>query len=306
MPHPKRPISLAPLSAWECYEACVQSPRHVVSLLRAVYRAASGTSPRVLHEDFCGTAAVSRRFVEDGARAGEAWHALATDLDEQALAQGERLLDATTPGVVLCKHDCLRGEVASLTQSVGTSSATPSDLAHGADIIWVGNFSICYAHTRAELVRYLAHCLARLRAGNQGFGGGFLAVDIYGGKNAYTLGSLERTHTARTGEQVRYLWQHEAADPRTGMVRNSISMRLLVDGEVVCEYPRAFVYDWRLWSLAELREAMHEVGFESVELHKEVALAPDEVPQPLRSASELPEDYAVVLVARGERNPHTS
>ncbi len=292
----KRPLQLAPLSAWECYEACVQSPRHVVSLLRALYREATGTTPRVLHEDFCGTAAVSRRFVEDGARAGEAWQALATDLDPVALHQARLLLDPTCPGVELVQQDCLNPAVQVPAVQVPVGQV-PTPLAHAADIIWVGNFSICYAHTRAQLVRYLAHCRERLARGNAGFGGGYLAVDIYGGKNAYTLGNLERTHTAKTGEQIRYLWQHEAADPRTAMVRNSISMRLLVDGEVIAEYPRAFVYDWRLWSLAELREAMLEVGFGSVQLYKEVAIAPEETPTPVRDASDLPEDYAVVLVA---------
>lgn len=288
MPRSAKPLQLATLSAWECYEACVQSPRHVVSLLRAIYRECTGTSPLVLHEDFCGTAAVSRRFVEDGARAGEKWQALATDLDDTALSEALRLTDATIPGVAIVKHDCLSG----------VHAAGPAALCRAADIVWVGNFSIGYAHDRATLLRYLRHCKQRLDAGSAGFGGGFLACDTYGGKGAFVLGNLERTHPAKTGEQIRYLWQHEAADPRTGMVRNSISMRVLVDGEVVAEYPRAFVYDWRLWSLAELREAMLEEGFSQIDVYKEVAIAPEETPRPVQTPEELGEDWAVVVVAR--------
>lgn len=289
---PKRPIQLATLSAWECYEACVQSPRHVVSLLRAIYRANTGTSPRVLHEDFCGTAAVSKRFVHDGDKASEVWQALATDLDDVAIAEATRLLDVSTSGVVVAKHDCLAGVDAVLPAGV------QPELARGADIIWTGNFSIGYAHDRATLMRYLRHCKQRVDAGNAGFGGGFLACDTYGGKGAFVLGSLERTHTAKTGEQIRYLWEHEAADPMTGMVRNSISMRLLMEGEVLAEYPRAFVYEWRLWSLAELREAMLEAGFTRVDVYKEIAIAPEETPRSVQSATELGEDYAVVVVAQ--------
>lgn len=275
----------------------MQSPRHVVSLLRAIYRDTTGTTPRILHEDFCGTAAVSRRFVEDGARAGEHWLALATDLDDTALYEAQRLLDVTASGLSVCKHDCLSGLPAPVRSSDPTPAIAPS-IAHAADIIWVGNFSIGYAHDRATLMRYLLHCKQRLDAGNAGFGGGFLACDTYGGKGAFTLGSLERTHTAKTGEQIRYLWQHEAADPRTGMVRNSISMRLLQDGEVIAEYPRVFVYEWRLWSLAELREAMLEAGFTTIDVYKEVAIAPEETPRPVQEPSELGDDYAVVVVGR--------
>jgi hypothetical protein len=84
----------------------------------------------------------------------------------------------------------------------------------------------------------------------------------------------------------------------TAMVRNSISFRVEVDGEVVQEWPRAFVYEWRLWSLVELREAMLEAGFSRVEVFKDVNIAPGHAPKPVESPSELGEDWIVLVAAR--------
>lgn len=84
----------------------------------------------------------------------------------------------------------------------------------------------------------------------------------------------------------------------TAMVRNSISFRVEIDGEVVQEWPRAFVYEWRLWGLAELCDAMLEAGFARVEVYKDVNVAPGEAPRPVRTPDELGEDWIVLVAAR--------
>ncbi|MCR9075600.1 MAG: class I SAM-dependent methyltransferase, partial [bacterium] len=62
----------------DLYELCVQSPKDLVPLLRAIH----GDSPAVLGEDFAGTAAVSHLWVErDGCTA------IAVDFDEETLAR---------------------------------------------------------------------------------------------------------------------------------------------------------------------------------------------------------------------------
>ena len=50
----------------DLYELCVQSPKHLAPLLRAIH----GKDPRTLDEDFAGTAALSYEWCKrDGARA---------------------------------------------------------------------------------------------------------------------------------------------------------------------------------------------------------------------------------------------
>lgn len=269
------------LTRFECYELCVQSARHVTTFLRAVH----GENPIVLGEDFCGTAAISRRWVADAARQGETSRAVAIDLDPETLhaaaAMARAELGSQAAEIKLLRGDCIHAP-----------STDP------CDVLFVGNFSIGYCHTRAELMAYLRASKARLDAGNGGFGGGVFVCDLYGGARAFQLGALERIHPGRGHERIRYLWRHDAADPMSGMVENSISFRVEVNGEVVQEMPEAFRYRWRLWGLAELSEALAEAGFAERRIYREVNLAPGERPRAVESPEELGEDWIVLIAAR--------
>ena len=122
--------------------------------------------------------------------------------------------------------------------------------------------------------------------------------DTYGGAGAFKLGGMTRLHPSRGRDMIRYHWVHESADPLTGMVENSINFRVERDGEVVQEWPRAFVYRWRLWSIAELREAMYEAGFGRTEVYKDVNIAPDQSAAPVTDPRELGDDWIVLVVGR--------
>jgi len=263
------------LDRHDCYELCVQSPRHVAAFLRAVH----GTQPCTLREDFCGTAALSRRWVEDGVKEGLRANAIAVDLDSSCLN---------------------RAPANAAIELVNGDSTRPDSGMQGCDVVFVGNFSIGYLHSRGELLAYLNLSHQRLQKGNSGFGGGVFVCDTYGGASAFKLGSLTRKHPSRTGEIIHYHWAHEEADPLTGMVTNSISFKVERNGEIVQELPRAFVYRWRLWSIAELRETMKEVGFVSTEVYTDCNIAPGQSPVAVESAAELKDDWIVLVAARAE------
>ena len=60
------------------------------------------------------------------------------------------------------------------------------------------------------------------------------------------------------------------------MVRNNIHFTLLnARGKETEQFERAFEYNWRLWTIAELREAMLEAGFESVDVYDRIGSAVD-------------------------------
>lgn len=263
------------LDRFDCYELCVQSPRHVAAFLRAVH----GNHPLTLREDFCGTAAVSQRWIEDARKLGEKAEAVAVDLNPECIAKARLALP---PEVRLIAAD----------------SAKPDETPFACDVVFVGNFSVGYLHTRRELVQYLQLSRDRLSRGGGGFGGGVFVCDTYGGASAYKLGSLTRKHPSRTGEIIHYHWAHEEADPLTGMVTNTISFKVEHNGEIIQELPRAFVYQWRLWPIAELREAMLEAGFVSTEVYTDCNIAPGESPQPVTDPGSLKEDWIVLVVAR--------
>jgi SAM-dependent methyltransferase len=135
----------------ELYELCVQSPAHVVPMLRAIH----GGEPRVLGEDFAGTAAVSRAWcaTDPGARA------IAVDLDAALLARA--------------------GDGSRIERIAGDVRTATHPQSHRADVIFVGNFSIGYLRTRAELLAYLRRAAERLSPG------GVFICDTYGGESAF-------------------------------------------------------------------------------------------------------------------------
>ena len=87
------------MDRFELYECCVQSPRHVVGFLRAAH----GEEPLVLREDFCGTAAVSRRWAADGQKRGDDSRALGVDLDGAALARAREMAVVGATRHVRCR-----------------------------------------------------------------------------------------------------------------------------------------------------------------------------------------------------------
>lgn len=264
------------LDRFDCYELCVQSPRHVVALLKGIH----GGGPLVLREDFCGTAAVGRRWVEDSQRQAEAGaRAIAVEMDLEVVARARRVSADLGGRMVVVQGDCL--EKRGLEESNGR-----------CDVIFVGNFSIGYCHTRSMLMGYVKRARRALAAG------GVLVCDVYGGPSAFTIGEVRRRHPSRGHETIHYIWRHEEADPATGMVTNSISFDIERDGEIVERLPRAFVYRWRLWSLPELRDAMLEAGFEAVEVYTEANVAPGARPQPVEDPAELRTDWVAMVAGR--------
>ena len=260
------------LDKHDLYELCVQSPEHLVPMLRAMH----GGEARVLGEDFAGAAALSYLWADSspGARA------IAVDLDEGALlrrpahARVERIVGdvraATRPG----KHDC--------------------------DILFVGNFSIGYLRTRAELLGYLRHALARLRPA------GAFICDTYGGESAFLTGDVARDHSLPDGRRVRYTWEQREANPLTGIVTDVLHFQVDRGGEVELRLPDAFVYHWRLWSVPELRDAMADAGFASTEVYDRTPDATDDEGRaymiPATGDGDADDSFIVCVAARASRS----
>lgn len=225
------------------YELCVQRPEALVNLIRAAHAqcsAAASASARTLHEDFCGSGAVSRQWVSSDPLA----EAVATDIDPEIIEFGRRR--AAEDGLPAHR---LTWQLRDLREPARASP--PS-----ADAVFVGNFSIGELHSRAQLLAYLRSARSRLRAG------GVFICDTYGGAAAFRTGLVHRAHPGRSpNERFLYTWEQRSIDPYTARVTNALHFRVERDGEIVSEHFDAFIYSWRLWSVPELREAMLESGF---------------------------------------------
>lgn len=260
------------LQAQDLYELCVQSPSHVVQLLRAIH----GEEPLLLGEDFAGSGAVGRAWVAQS----QHHHAACVDRDAHAL---QRCQD--TPRIATRVGDNLEEN-------------TP------ADAIWVGNFSIGYLHDRPSLLAYLRHVRTRIKQG------GVFVCDTYGGETAYTIGQVHRFHPlpqhlapdGKGGWRVRYTWEQREADPLKGMVTNALHFRIERAGVIEAEHIDAFIYHWRLWSVPELRDAMHEAGFTSTDVYAQLPEAVDDQGRPyirpIEHADELDGSFIVCVAGR--------
>jgi len=248
---------------YDLYERCVQSPLDVVTLLNAIHAGA----PLALAEDFAGTNAVSRAWTAQSNH----HTAVAADTDNSAL------LHAPAP--------------ARLTRLIADVTADPRLADHRADVLFVGNFSIGYLHTRKDLVAYLGRSRARLNPR------AILVLDTYGGSEAFGKGSVHRNIPLGGGRHVRYTFQRRAADPLTGLVENAVHFRVFAGGEAFLDLTDAFVYRWRLWSIAELREALHEAGFTASQVFAQVPAGPGQA-VPVTAAADLGDNWAVCIAGR--------
>lgn len=258
--------------AQDLYELCVQSPAHVVQLVRAIH----GEEPLLLGEDFAGSGAVGRAWVAQSDR-HRAW---CVDRDARAL---ERC--AGVPRIETRVGDVLEEDAR-------------------VEALWVGNFSIGYLHDRGGLLGYLRHVRARIAAG------GVFVCDTYGGETAYTIGQVHRFHPlpehlapdGKGGWRVRYTWEQREADPLTGMVTNALHFRIERAGVIEVELLDAFVYRWRLWSVPELRDAMIEAGFASTGVYGQLPEAVDDRGRPyiraIEDAGELDGSFIVCVAGR--------
>jgi hypothetical protein len=106
----------------------------------------------------------------------------------------------------------------------------------------------------------------------------------------------------KDGTPFWYVWEQRSANPLTGRVLNAIHFRRPDARGGVRHIKDAFTYDWRLWSIPELREAMTDAGFASTEVHDRLGGAIDAdgtlYVRPIDDPAELDENYVVYVVAR--------
>jgi hypothetical protein len=213
------------------YELAVQSPETEVGFVSRTYRRLRGRPPRRLREDFCGSAALACEWV----RAHRKNTALGLDLHKATLAWGRRhnlsrLTDDQKDRIDLRLRDVLH-------PGAGTG---------GMDAILAMNFSYWVFKTRARMLRYFREVRFSLARG------GVFFLDHYGGYEAQRVQQERRRCAGFT-----YVWDQASFDPITHDYRCHIHF----DFKRGPMMKRVFTYDWRLWTIPELRELLEEAGF---------------------------------------------
>jgi len=242
MTKPPRPDPFA------LYEVAVQGVEWDLDFLERVWRYRNpGREPRTFREDFCSTAALATTWARRG-RERRAW---GVDLDPAPLQWARRhrlpFVREAAQRVTL-----VRGDV--------RQARRPS-----VDVACALNFSWWVFRERRELLRYLRAARAGLAPR------GVLVLNLYGGLGAEKL-LVERTRKrAENGPDgvmlpgFTYVWEHRRFDPIDRHLLASIHFELR-DGRTL---RNAFTYDWRMYTLPELKDALLEAGFGDMEVWSE-------------------------------------
>ena len=222
---------------YELYQQAVQAPEYDVALIDRLSRRHSDGITRRLREDFCGTALLSATWVASRTDR-EAW---ALDVDPEPLAWG-RARNLGPLGAAARRVHLLQADV--------LTTRTPP-----VDVLVAPNFSFCCFHERDVLLRYFRAARAALRPG------GLLLADVFGGPEA-----MEELVETRNVAGFTYVWEQTRFDPVSSGLQAHIGFRFK-DGT---QLRRAFSYDWRLWSLPEIRDVLRDAGFRESHVYWEL------------------------------------
>lgn len=213
----------------ELYELAVQSPDLEATFIDRVFRKLRGRTPHLLREDFAASFALAGEWV----RRRPENRVIAVDLDPEVLAWGQRQRAKERSAEELSRIRVAQSDVMTFRG--------PS-----VDVVAAFNFSYFVFKSRALLRRYFENARRALVRD------GLFIIDAYGGYESWEVMEEERNLDGFT-----YVWDQAMVNPITNEVLNHIHFRF-PDGS---EIRRAFTYDWRLWTLAEIREVLEEAGF---------------------------------------------
>jgi hypothetical protein len=220
---------LRPFDKYAHYYDSVQDIDRSLKFFEKAYRKHIGSAARVFREDFCGTFALSCGWIKRHPKNS----AIAVDLDPEPIRYGKKHYLPALSKTEQKKLDIRMSDV--LNKSLP-----------GADLIGAVNFSYYIFKERKQLLTYFSNCREKLS--NRGM---FL-IDAFGGTETTEPNVDEtkfRTYT--------YFWDQDNFDPINNQSRFYIHYKR--KGERKRE--RVFGYDWRMWTVPELRDILHDAGF---------------------------------------------
>lgn len=215
------------------YQRSVQAPADDSKTYARWFKKYTGRDMRSMREDFCGTAVLSCNHIlnhKDNTAVG-------VDLHRPTLDWGIK----NNVDVLLDDEQKKRLKLIEKNVLEVTSPKV--------DCVLALNFSYGVFKARKEFAKYIKTVYKSLKPG------GVFYMDALGGPDVMQAKTDVTKHKGFT-----YEWEQRSYDP--------ISHRFVC--AIHFEFPdgtrmhNAFIYDWRLWTLAEMRELFEDAGFEDV------------------------------------------
>jgi len=223
---------------YHLYLQSVQEPTHEVQFFNRVFKKEFGRKPELLREDFCGTAAVCYQWVKNKPDR----RAIGVDYDPEPLDWGREHLAGKLKPADVERVELLQDDVRVVQ-------------GEKADIVAAQNFSFWIFKTRQEVLKYFraAHKNAAAQS--------VFVLDMMGGPESMVDDEEEVTDK----DDFDYVWEQVSYDPITHDVNFHIPFRF-PDGS---QLKKAFTYEWRMWSIPEVKELLLEAGFDRVDVYWE-------------------------------------
>lgn len=218
---------------YELYENSVQCHDADIDFLNEEFERHRKRKPLTLREDFGGTAAMACDWVKQSTD-----HiSKAIDLDPEPVDYGKK-----THYIKLSDEEKNRMEY------IMGNVMHPYEFK--SDVIVAFNFSYFIFKKRSELLEYFSCVRKGLKED------GMFFLDIFGGEEAGEVQVEETEH-----EDHSYFWDLDKYNPLTSECQYYIHFKTHKDNR---KYHRVFSYDWRMWSVQEIREILEEAGFSKV------------------------------------------
>ncbi|MAZ47020.1 MAG: hypothetical protein CME65_00565 [Halobacteriovoraceae bacterium] len=211
------------------YEKSVQNPQNELDFFNEKFSEIKGRKPLTLREDFCGTGAITCAWAAQGSE----HFSYGVDLDPEPVDYGRKHHLAK-----LKPEDQKR--VNYLLENVLTAQ-TPK-----VDIAFAFNFSYFIFKKRSELLDYFKKAKDALNDD------GVFFIDLFGGPDSQTVMVDEIDHG-----DFKYYWECQQFNPLNNHCRFAIHFKRKGEKKV----KNAFVYEWRMWVMSELKDILTEAGF---------------------------------------------
>jgi hypothetical protein len=218
------------------YRHSVQSPDIDVKFFRKVYKELKDKSPKTLREDFCGTFAISCEWV----KLKKEHEAVGVDLDPEPIQYG---INHYLPELKKSQQE----RITIIEENV-LASGLPK-----TDIVAACNFSYFIFKDRKTLKSYFQNVYDNMKKD------GVFILDCFGGSECYEPSEEETEH-----DTFSYFWDQDSYDPVTNEAMFYIWFKPKGKKKV-----KAFTYDWRMWSIPELKDILEEVGFTKIHTYWE-------------------------------------
>jgi hypothetical protein len=221
------------------YENSVQTPEEHVRIFESMFFQIRRKEALSLREDFCGTFLISCEWVKSNDRRT----AIGLDLDPEPVAFGRKHGYSKLKPSQKRRLDIRLQDV-----------CVPTRDQH--EIIGAGNFSFNIFKDKKALKKYFTAARKSLTRD------GIFVLEMAGGPGFIAKGREQKTYTMPALGKFTYYWDQKSFDPITHFGTYAIHFK---DRRGVM-HKDVFTYDWRVWSIPELREVMLEAGFKDTKV----------------------------------------